>query len=144
MNGIRYAPLINGVEPGWANLVVNIAGFPETGITAINYGQDQTIENIYGAGQTPIGRGYGNIESKCSITLLRNAVESIRAASPTGLLQDIAPFDIIVLFVPVQGGKITTHRVRNCQFKSDNLDVKQNDLKIETEFELIVSHIQYQ
>lgn len=143
MNGIRYAPLINGTEPAWSNLTVNIAGFPETGITSIEYAEEQEVENIYGAGQRPVARGYGKIEATASVTLQRNAVESIREASPTGRLSDIAPFDIIVQFVPVQGGKIITHRIRNCQFKTDGLQVGSDDLSIETDFELIVSHIEY-
>ena len=116
INGLRTPPLINGVEPAWANLTVNIAGVPSVGITAIDYDDKQTIENIYGMGQTPIGRGYGNIEPTASITLLMSEVEAIRAASPTGRLQDIAPFDIVVSYTPVNATKITTHRIRNCQF----------------------------
>lgn len=143
MNGIRHTPLINGVEPAWANLTVNIAGLPETGITSIDYEDTQEMENVYGAGQRPVGRGYGKIEASATINLLRNAVESIREASPTGRLQDIAPFDIIVMFIPVQGGKMITHRIRNCQFKADKLSVGKDDLKIETDFELLPSHIEW-
>ena len=143
MNGIRHLPLINGVEPSWANLTVNIAGFPETGITAINYDDEQNIENIYGAGQNPVARGYGNITPKASVTLLRTAVEAIRAASPTKRLQDIAPFDIIVVFVPINGTTLITHRIRNCQFLKDGLDIKQGDTKNETQFDLIPSHIEF-
>lgn len=143
MNGLRQIPLINGVEPSWANLTVNIAGFPEIGITAINYDDEQAIENIYGAGQQPIARGYGNITPKASVTLLRSAVEAIRSASPTGRLQDIAPFDIIVCFVPINGTLLVTHRIRNCQFMKDGLDIKQGDTKNETQFDLIPSHIEF-
>jgi hypothetical protein len=143
MNGIRYVPLINGVEPSWANLTVNIAGFPETAIKKIDYSDNQTIENIYGAGQRPVARGYGKIEATASITLLRSAVENIRKASVTGRLQDIAPFDIIVNFVPPQGGIVITHRIRNCQFKTDGLSVGAEDTSIETDFELVVSHIEW-
>lgn len=142
MNGIRHTPLINGVEPAWANLTINIAGIPETGITAIDYGSTMEKENVYGAGQNPVARGYGKIESTASITLLRSAVESIREASHTGKLQDIAPFDIIVQFIPVQGGKIITHKIRNCEFKDDNLSIGKDDMSIETEFELLPSHIE--
>lgn len=143
MNGLRQQPLINGVEPSWSNLTVNIAGFPESAITSIEYSDDQEMENIYGAGQRPVSRGYGKIEATAKVTLLRSAVESIRESSSTGRLQDIAPFDIIVTFVPLQGGTVITHRVRNCQFKTDGLSVGKDDMSIETEFELLVSHIEF-
>ncbi|MDR2557039.1 MAG: hypothetical protein LBC49_04920 [Bacteroidales bacterium] len=142
MNGIRKLPLINGVEPSWANLVIGIAGVVESGITKIDYGDEQVMEDIYGAGQLPVARGYGNITSKCSVTLLRSSVEAIRAASLTGRLQDIDPFNITVSFIPVGGnGTITTHTIRNCQFTSDTLAISQGETKNETEFTLICSHI---
>jgi hypothetical protein len=141
MNGIRHLPLINGTEPSWANLVVTIAGVPEIGITKIEYADKQTIDNIYGAGQLPVSRGYGNIEPTCSVTLLRSSVEAIRAASPTGRLQDIANFDIVVCFIPVGSTLIVRHTVRNCQFKDDALAIAQGETKNETTFELIGSHI---
>ncbi|MDR3226051.1 MAG: hypothetical protein LBT56_00065 [Prevotellaceae bacterium] len=143
MNGIRHLPLINGVEPSWANLVVAIAGVPEVGITKIDYADKQTIDNVFGAGQRPVSRGYGNIEASCSITLLRSSVEAIRTASTTGRLQDIANFDIIVCFIPVGSTLITRHTVRNCQFKDDSLAIAQGETKNETTFELICSHIDW-
>lgn len=143
MNGLRQVPLINGVEPSWANLVVNIAGFPENSITAIDYEDDQVVENIYGGGQSPISRGYGNITPKASITLLRSAVEAIRPASDTRRLQDIAPFDIVVCFVPMNGTTLITHRLRNCQFKKDSLSIKQGDTKNETVLDMEISHVEW-
>lgn len=144
MNGLRSIPLINGVEPAWANIVINIAGVPEVGVTSIEYSDSQEMENIYGASQYPVGRGVGKIEATAKITLLRSAVESIREASDTGRLQDIAPFDIIVSFIPMNGGsKVITHKIRNCQFKVDSLTVSKDDLSIETDFDLLPSHIEW-
>ena len=143
MNGLRQIPLINGVEHGWANLIVNIAGVPVVGIVAIDYEDDQAVDNIYGAGQTPISRGYGNITPKASITLLRSEAEALRSASGTRRLQDIAPFDIIVCFVPVIGGTMITHKIRNCQFTKDALGIKQGDTKNEQQFDLVPSHIEW-
>ncbi len=143
MNGLRYVPLINGVEYSWADLTVNIGGSPVVGITKVDYKDSQQIDNIYGAGQQPVARGYGNITPTASITLLRKEVESIRAASATGRLQDIAPFDMIVAFVPLNGGAIVTHKVRNCQFTEDANAIAQGETKNETTLPLIPSHIEW-
>jgi len=136
VNGLRY-PLINGVEPSWANLVVNIDGVPVMGITGIDYDDAQVIDGIKGAGQVDIARGYGNIDTKASITLLRSEVEAIRAASTTGRLQDIAPFEIMVCFVPMNGTTLITHKLRSCQFKNDAMSIKQGDTKNELTLEMI-------
>jgi hypothetical protein len=143
MNGLRFTPLINCVETSWASLTVVIGGVVVTGITGIDYEDDQVIENVYGAGQQPVARGYGNIQCKGAITLLRSEVENIRTASATGRLQDIAPFDIVCSFVPVQGGQIITHKLRNCQFKKDSTTLKQGDTKNEQVMDLEISHIEW-
>lgn len=143
MNGLRQQPLVNGAEPAWANLVVNIAGFPESAITAIAYDDDQVIEDIRGAGQRPVARGYGDITCKGSVTLLRSAIEAIRSASDTRRLQDIAAFDIVCVFLPMNGTTIITHKLRNCQFLNDGMDIKTGDTKNEKQLDLIISHIEW-
>lgn len=144
MNGQRHIPLINGTMHSWASIIVNITGVPETQVTAIDYVDKQAIENIYGAGQLPIGRGYGRIECEASITLKKGAVDAIRSASLTGRLQDLAPFDIQVSFVMTNGSaKVHTHTIKNCQFKEDKFSAKENDLSLEYQLPLVVSHIDY-
>ncbi|MCL2291226.1 MAG: hypothetical protein FWC34_11100 [Bacteroidetes bacterium] len=141
MNGHRLIPMINGVTPSWATMQVLIEGVPVTGITAINYDDKQNIENVYGAGQHPVCRGYGNIEPTADITLYRDEIESIRKSSPTGRLQDIAPFDIVVAFLPIGGAKIANHIIKNCQFLDDGVEAKQGDTKNEKQLNLLPSHI---
>lgn len=141
MNGIQYAPLINGAVHSWANLVVAIAGVPITGISKISYSDDQTIENIYGAGLKPIGRGYGKIEYSGNITLLRSEIEAIRASSDTGRLQDIAPFEIIVQYIPVNGQKIVIHILKDVQFKKDGNEQSEGDTSNYTDLELVIGDI---
>lgn len=141
---MNYIPLINGIQPSWANLEVIIAGVRLTGITKISYSDKQTMENIYGIGQYPVGRGYGNIEPSCSITMLRSTAEDVRSMSPTGRMQDIPPFDIIVAFVPPDDSNaVIEHRIRNCQFKDDSMDISQGDTREAPSFELLPSHIEW-
>ena len=142
MNGQRHIPQINGVLHSWSNLSVNINNVEITGINKISYKDSQTIENIYGAGQAPIGRGYGKIECSATIGLERGEVEAIRASSPTGRLQDIAPFDIIVQFLPVNGQKIVTHIIRDAQFKDDGVELSEGDTSNYTDFDMVVGSIE--
>ena len=141
MNGNRHIPMINGVLPSWATIQVLIEGVIVTGITDIKYDDSQEIENVYGAGQNPIGRGYGRITCKADITLERSEIESIRKSSPTGRLQDIAPFDIVVAFIPVCGSMMATHIIKNCQFLDDGVEAKEGDTKNEKQLNLLPTHI---
>ena len=142
MNGLRYTPEINGVLYSWADVTVTIGGTLVKGIRKVSYKDEQQIDPIYGVGQHVVGRGYGRITSTASITLLRDEIEAIREASDTGRLQDIAPFDVIVSFVPTSGKKVVTHKILDCQFKTDGLDISEGDTSNEVECELIVSHIE--
>jgi hypothetical protein len=133
--------MINGVVPSWATMQVLIEGVPITGITSINYNDNQDIQNIYGAGQQPIGRGYGRITPTADITLERSEIETIRKASPSGRLQDIAPFDIVISYIPIEGSMIANHIIKGCQFLDDGNEAKEGDTKNEKQLNLLPSHI---
>lgn len=138
-NGV---PLINGVEYGWADIVCAINGVPVTGIQAISYGDKQDMANIYGAGRYPVSRGRGRITCTGKITLLASEVLAIQSQSINRRLQDIAPFDITVTYLP-DSGIIHTDKIRNCQFVENKRDVKEGDMSIPVELELIVSNIDW-
>lgn len=141
MNGIRVLPQINGVVPGWASLRIVVAGVPVNGIKSIDYKDEQDVDAIYGIGQKSIGRGYGQIKHTGKIELERSEVEALRQASDTGRLQDLAPFDIIVQFVPVGSTVIATHKLLGCVFKNDEVSYTNEDTSNFTNFDLFVSDI---
>ena len=43
-------PLINGIEYSWGDITATVGGVPVVGITAIEYGDDQVVENTTGRG----------------------------------------------------------------------------------------------
>lgn len=128
---------------GWSNVTVNLLGRDLEGITELSYTDSQKKENVYGAGKFPIGRGRGNYEAKASFTLLKEEVDALKQALPASKsIQDIAPFDIIVEY-ETDNGSIKKDRIRNAEFMSDGVEVKQNDNTIATKYELLVSHIEW-
>jgi len=140
MNGI---PLINGVEYSWADIACMIAGVPVTGITAIKYDDDQEVVNNYGAGRYPVSRSKGRITASASISLYTSEIVAIQEKSVNGRLQDIPAFDIIVSYIPTDGGKIIHDKIRNCQFKKNLRDWSEGDTGKSVELELVPSHIEW-
>lgn len=138
-NGI---PLVNGMLYSWADIVVAISGVPVTGITGIEYGDDQDVVNKYGAGRHPVGRAKGRITPSAKITLYQEEVEALQRQAPNGRLQDIAPFDITVTYIP-DSGIVTVDKIRNCQFKANSRKWKEGDTGQEVELELVTSHIEW-
>ena len=139
MKGI---PLINGHEYGWGDIICLIAGTPIIGIQAIEYDDKQTIENHYGAGRYPVSRGKGRIESSAKIKISMPELLAIQAKSVTGRIQDLAPFNIQVSYLP-SDGKIVHDVMRDCQFLANNRKWTEGDTAQWVELELIVSKIDW-
>lgn len=140
--GVLITPLINGKSYEWADITLNILGVPIVGITSVEYSETQDMMNIYGAGRSPVSRGYGKIEPSAKITLLMEEVEAISAAIPTGLLMDIPEFDIVVAYLD-SALVSRIHKIRNCRFKNNVRTSNQGDQSIPVELELIPSHIEW-
>ena len=140
MNGI---PLINGMEYCWADISVLIAGTPVTGITGIDYKDDQEVADIYGAGRYPVSRSKGRITCTGKITLLSTEINALVRKTPNGRLQDLKPFTIVVSYIPDDGGKVVTDKLRNCQFKSNERSWTEGDTSKATAIDLAISHIEW-
>lgn len=138
-NGI---PMVNGMLYSWADIVLAISGVPVTGITAVEYGDKQEVVNKYGAGRHPVGRAKGRITPSAKIKLYQEEVEAIQRQAPNGRIQDIAPFDITVVYIP-DSGIVTTDKIRNCQFAENTRKWKEGDTGQEVELELVPSHIEW-
>jgi hypothetical protein len=134
-------PLINGIAHSWADISINIMNTPVYGVSALKYEDNQEIVDNYGAGNRPVSRGYGKIECSGSITLHSEELLALQKAAPNGRIQEIPPFDIVVCFTPADSVNMTTDILKNCQFKKNARDIKEGDTKLETETELIISHI---
>lgn len=147
MKGLRVTPLINGVEYSWSSIAFIVLGAPIYGVTAINYDENQTIENIPGASTMPVARGYGSFENTASITLHSGEVENImRAARAKGYsrIQDIPMFNIVVSYMPNDVNKAVKHTLRNVEFKQNPRNVSEGDTSIGVEIELAISHIDWE
>ena len=140
MNGI---PLINGREYSWGDIVCLINGTNMTGITGIEYSDDQEVTENYGAGRYPVSRSKGRITCAGKITLYVSEVMALQKQAPNGRLQDIAPFDITVSYVPDDGGVVVTDRMRNCQFKKNERSWSEGDTSKTVDLDLAVSHIEW-
>lgn len=135
-------PMINGINYSWASVRIAPYGVPLTGVTAINYGEKETKENNYGAGRYPISRGYGSIETNCSITLYKDTLEALQKAAPNGRITDIPASDVPVVFVN-RAGKYMKEVLKNFEFTENKTEVQQGDTKILVTIECIISHVEW-
>lgn len=138
-NGV---PLVNGMLCAWADIVVLIGGVPVTGITGVEYDDQQEIVNKYGAGRHPVGRAKGRITPSGKLILYQEEVQALSAQSTTGRLQDLPPFDVIVQYLP-DSGLLVTDKIRNCHISGNARKWKEGDTGQEVELTLVPSHIEW-
>lgn len=137
-------PLINGIRHSWGSIKANLLGRTVTGFDAVSYEEKQEKKNNYGAGNRPVSRGRGRVESSAKITLHAYEVDAIQAQLPKGkTLFDVEPFDVVVAYMPEGSDGLITHVLRNAEFTSNKRDVKEGDTVIKVEFELIISNIEW-
>lgn len=139
---IIITPLINGKSYEWSDIQVMILGVPVTGITNIEYEEKQAMENIYGAGENVVSRGYGKVEPTAKITLLMEEVENIMAVAPFGRLNKIPEFDIVVIYID-DALVLRKHKIRNVRFTGNNRKSSTGDTSIPVDLDLIISHIEW-
>jgi len=138
--------LINGKSYDYSQIVVNIGGVPLTGVTEINYEEEQEKVNNKGLGKRGHSRGRGSIESSASIGLSMNETEKLRdaavaAGDAAGSLLSLEPFTIIVTYGNSQ--RVVTHKLLNAEFTKDGGGGSEGDTEIAMVHDLIISEVQY-
>lgn len=140
MKAQEFIPLINGVEYAWGDIVATVGGVPLIGVTAIDYIDDQVVEDHRGSGRYAVSRSKGRITYSGKITVSMIEVLAWQKASPTGRIQDLAPFPIIVSYLP-EDGQIVTDKILGCQFKTNKRTWKEGDTRQLVELELVISRV---
>ena len=135
--------LINGQSYDWSSISLLIAGVPVYGVTSITYLEEQTIEDNYGLGRRAVTRSFGEIVNTGSITFQREELVALEQAAPNGRIQDIAPFDIIVAYLPPGVNTKVVHVLKQCQFKNNGVDTSQGDTTIEQSIDLAIAQIDW-
>jgi len=134
-------PLINGRAYDFTQIVISLLGVPLSGMSSLNYTEEQEKTNNFGTGNRPVSRGQGPIDSSGQTELSMNEDEALRDAAPSGSLLQIPAFDITVVFGNPQ--KPTTHILKNCEFTNDGVETTQGDTDIRRTFDMVISNIKY-
>ena len=135
-------PLINGKSYEHADITCIVLGVPIIGITAIEYGEESAITNIWTTGQFPTSRIHGKIEPTAKITMLMEEVMNILTVAPQGRIYKIPEFDIIVTFTDASLIPVV-HKLKNCRFKNNKISSSTGDDAIPVEMDLVISNVDW-
>ena len=133
-------PFQRGKQYEWADISIFAMNQVFTGVTSLEYEEDQDMKNVMAVGKEVAGRVYGQINPTAKISMLMGDFESLQAASPTGRIQDIPEFAIVVTFV--DAALVTVkHVINNCRFKKNGRKSGTGEGAIIHDCELIISHV---
>ena len=131
-----------GTLIGWKAIMFNLLGRDVEGITEIEYEDEMTIENEYGAGDMPIGESEGNYTAKGSISILMEEHVAMLRSIPAGTrLQQVS-----IPAIPVIYGVndvMTKDILNNVRITGTGRSIKQGDGKVVMKYNLKISHIDW-
>jgi len=129
MNGISANYL--GKLYDWGSIEMTILGSYQIGISKIDIKEGRASDNIYGAGQNPIGYINKNIMYGCTLGLLYDQFQQIASAAiALGLKPyQIPPFLIIMTLGSTADPEVPYKQVtlQNCRFTTNDFSAKQGD-----------------
>ncbi len=136
-------PMINGTAYSWSQIELRFSNIttPLNGVTSIDYDDEEAVVLNYGAGNRPVSRGFGNVGVSGSVTLHMDDIEAIRSNIPSGALQDLGEFDVIVSYLHPETAKQVIHTIKNCYLNENGVSVGQDDTVIEKQLNLNPTHI---
>jgi len=136
-------PMVNGTSYSWSQIELRFSNIVQeiTGVTNIDYSEEQKAEFNFGANNRPVSRGFGNVVASASVTLHMDDIEAIRSNIPSGNLGDLGEFDVIISFLHPDSAKIISHTIKNCYINENGVSVGQDDTIIEKQLNLNPSHV---
>lgn len=138
---------INGREYEWADITVIAGGRDIEGLTAIEYGEKQDKNVIYGKGNKPLAIQKGNKSYEGSITLYQSELNTLqelaRATTGSTSIMGLNLNAVVCYGNPTQGEVMTVDRLFNIQFTEAKKGMKQGDGNMEVQLPFICTDIKF-
>ncbi len=127
----------------WHDLSISIGGRILEGVTEVEYSVKQEKDTLRGRGNKPhkITRGNKSYEGK--ITIWQSELEAMVKDAPNKDILDLN-FDVIVSYVPEDGGQSVTDVLSGCEFTETKKGMKQGDKNMLVELPIIFLDVKAQ
>ena len=120
----------------WCDISIAFGGRILIGVTEVEYTEKREKDFLYGRGCRPHGVVAGNRSYEGKISLWQSELE---AMTRDALSNDILglSFDLVVSYVPLDGGQIVTDILRHVEFTEVKKGMKQGDKNMIVELPII-------
>lgn len=120
----------------WSDVSISIGGRIIEGITEVEYTVKQEKETLRGRGNNPHKVTRGNKSYEGKITIWQSELEAMVLSAPNADILDLN-FDVIVSYVPADGGKTVIDVLSGCEFTETKKSMKQGDKNMVVELPIV-------
>ncbi|MCC9071218.1 hypothetical protein LNQ49_06375 [Flavobacterium sp. F-65] len=120
----------------WSDVSISIGGRIIEGITEVEYTVKQEKETLRGRGNKPHKVTRGNKSYEGKITIWQSELEAMVLSAPNFDILDLN-FDVIVSYVPSDGGKTVIDVLSGCEFTETKKSMKQGDKNMVVELPIV-------
>lgn len=127
----------------WCDITIALGGRIIEGVTSVEYTEKKEKDYLYGRGCKPLAIVGGNRSHDGKISIWQSELEAMtRDSSNKDLLTK--EFDIIIAYVPSDGGQIVTDILKNVQFTEIKKGMNQGDKNMIVELPILFTDIKRQ
>lgn len=127
----------------WCDLTIAFGGRILEGVKSVEYTEKKEKDLLYGRGCKPHSIVHGNRSFEGKVTIWQSELE---AMTRDAINKDVLSleFDIVISYVPSDGGKIVTDILKNVQFNEIKKGLNQGDKNMEVELPILFTDIKRQ
>ena len=120
----------------WCDISIAFGGRILIGVTEVEYTEKREKDLLYGRGCKPHGVVAGNRSYEGKINLWQSELEAMTRDAPSKDILGLS-FDLVVSYVPLDGGQIVTDILRHVEFTEVKKGMKQGDKNMIVELPII-------
>lgn len=120
----------------WCDISVAIGGKIINGITEIDYAEKKDKEALYGRGCKPHAIVGGNTSFEGKISVWQSELEAMTQSAPNKDILSLE-FNVIISYVPHDGGETVTDILKGVQFTEVRKASKQGDKNMIIELPIV-------
>lgn len=110
----------------WSDIALSYGGRIIDGVTEVEYTEKTEKEYLYGRGRHPMEILEGKRSYEGKLSVWQSELESLTRDSRNKDLLDLS-FDVVVSYIPKDGGQIVTDILKNVEFTEVKKGMKQGD-----------------
>ena len=127
----------------WSDISIAFGGRIIAGVTEVEYTEKKEKSALYGRGSKPLSIVRGNNSFEGKLSIWQSELEAMtRDAKNNDILN--LNFDLVVAYVPSEGGQIVTDILKNVEFTEVKKAMKQGDKNMVVELPIIFTDVKRQ